>query len=132
MRKLIKRYGKIQAANVNDLFTVLLSKLTGLTRPPKACQAYQQWMSVNYHDRTCLVDDVNTAWVEKCEKEGVSGKCPTANFCAAIAHCAFAKLSGDAQAEWAAKAKASTMQTKADYEQVLKAVPSKDPVDQQQ
>ncbi len=132
MCKLIKRYRKIRAANIDDPFTVLLSKLTGLTRPPKACQAYQQWMSENYHDGEHLVDAVNAAWMNKCEEEGISGKRLTANFRAAMARCTFAKLSREVQAEWESKAKASAAQMKADYEQALKAAPSKDPVDRQQ
>jgi hypothetical protein len=109
---------------------VLLAKLSGLSTPPKARQAYQQFM------RECYADKISPAVAERWEKEreknpGSLGKEPKAGFRAQVARDLFAALSTEERGGFAARAKEDAAKAKAEYIAALKMPPSTAPADRQ-
>ncbi len=61
----MRKYSRMRQANINDPFTILLAQLSGVMKPPKAQQAFQQYMHYNYREGTCIADVVDKEWQEK-------------------------------------------------------------------
>ncbi|KAJ7887137.1 hypothetical protein B0H13DRAFT_2342502 [Mycena leptocephala] len=115
-----------------DPFAILLTKLTGLTAPPKARQAYQQFMQESYADKIAPV--VSERWVAARENNepGTAGrKEPKAGFRANVAREVFGALPVDEKAAIAQRAKDEAASAKATYKAALKSPPSNKPEDRQ-
>ncbi|KAF7353218.1 hypothetical protein MSAN_01509500 [Mycena sanguinolenta] len=115
-----------------DPFAVLLSKLSGLTAPPKARQAYQQFMRESYADKIAPV--VAERWAaarQNNEPDTVGRKEPKAGFRALVAREVFAGLPDAEKTAIAQRAKEEAAQAKTAYEKALKDPPSNAPADRQ-
>ncbi|KAJ7480222.1 hypothetical protein B0H11DRAFT_2233350 [Mycena galericulata] len=127
LRKHLLRTGEHPA---KDPYVVLLGKLSGLKSPPKARQAYQQYMHESY--KTVIKPLVDEKWAElRAEGKANLPKAPKAGFRAAVARDAFADLPEAEQIALGVRAKASAAEKKKEYLQGLKDGPSKAPQDRQ-
>ncbi len=122
IRKLNKKRLCMHQDHVNDPYTIFLMQLAGITKLPKACQAYQEWMVQNVD----AVAAETKKWWDKAMLEGAIGR-PGARVCMGVARGLFAKLPKVQQAEWKVKAKETAEGNKCKYQNALKAPPSKDP-----
>ncbi|KAK7020342.1 hypothetical protein R3P38DRAFT_2535224 [Favolaschia claudopus] len=132
-RKLRKHQRTSGLDPLKDPFAILLAKLSGLTAPPKARQAYQQFMREAYADKIAPV--VAEEWRKEVEARASSGvvgeeestKEPKAGFRAAVARKVFAALSTAEREGYAARAKAEAAAAKEEYVKSLKSPPSQTP-----
>ncbi|KAJ7831672.1 hypothetical protein B0H13DRAFT_1575001, partial [Mycena leptocephala] len=111
---------------------VLLAKLAGVTNPPKARQAYQQYMRERYASDIAAV--VEERWRTDCptNKDGAANtKKPNAPFRAKIAREMFGELSEEEQDDFRERAVAEARDAKEAYEKAMKQGPSKRPEDRQ-
>ncbi|KAJ6547923.1 hypothetical protein DFH09DRAFT_1087392 [Mycena vulgaris] len=113
-----------------DPFAVLLARLSGLSAPPKARQAYQQFMKESYHEKIALA--VADRWSQLKAQGEVTTKDPKAGFRASIAREVFANLPSSEQKALGARAKKQAAEAKAAYTLALKNPPSKSPAARQQ
>ncbi|KAJ6487672.1 hypothetical protein C8R45DRAFT_1097568 [Mycena sanguinolenta] len=95
-----------------DPFAVLMAKLAGHNAPPKARQAFQQYMHESYEKDIAPI--VNARWAASC-----------------VARELFGELSKTEQLALAAWAKCEAESARKAYAAALKAPPSKNPVDRQ-
>ncbi|PBK66557.1 hypothetical protein ARMSODRAFT_977471 [Armillaria solidipes] len=100
----------------------LNKKRLRITKPLKACQAYQEWMVENVD---AIAAETKKQW-EKAVLEGATGR-PGVGVRMGVARNLFAELSEVQQAEWKVKAKETAEANKREYQNALKAPPSKDP-----
>ncbi|KAK7027826.1 hypothetical protein R3P38DRAFT_3190954 [Favolaschia claudopus] len=116
-----------------DPWGLYLSKLAGVTAPPKARQAFQQYMHELYD--TEIKPVVEARWRASClEDDGVTlktSKGPNAPFRAEVARELFKDLSNEQQKELSARAKAEAKLERDTYLSKMKAPPSKTPQDRQ-
>ncbi|KAJ7830849.1 hypothetical protein B0H13DRAFT_2371782 [Mycena leptocephala] len=114
-----------------DPYAVLLAKLSGVHCPPKARQAYQQFMHEAYTEKVAPV--VAEKWAELLEEDPNPDRTkePKARFRAQIAREVFAGLEEDERREIGARAKEEATEKKAAYQKALKNPPSKQPNDRQ-
>jgi hypothetical protein len=115
-----------------DPFALLLSKLSGLSAPPKARQAYQQFMRESYTDKIGPI--VAQRWAaarEKNDPETVGRKEPKAGFRALVAREVFGALPDSEKVAIAQRAKEEAARAKVSYEKALKDPPSNTPADRQ-
>ncbi|KAJ7017139.1 hypothetical protein C8F04DRAFT_1279934 [Mycena alexandri] len=122
------RHGLASDKGMHDNpFAVLLAKLSGLTTPPKARQAYQQYMHESYASDIAPV--VTERWMEKSINPDGSAntKKPNAPFRSAVARDLFAALPQEEQDRIATRAKEEAKQAKLDYAKGMKEGPSKSP-----
>ncbi|KAK6980529.1 hypothetical protein R3P38DRAFT_2579910 [Favolaschia claudopus] len=132
-RKLRKNQRTSGLDPLKDAFAVLLAKLSGLTSPPKARQAYQQFMRESYAEKIAPI--VAEEWQKELESRARSGvvgeeepgKEPKAGFRAAVARKVFAALSTAEREGYAARAKADAAAAKEEYVQALKNPPPQTP-----
>ncbi|KAJ7432729.1 hypothetical protein FB451DRAFT_1196827 [Mycena latifolia] len=133
----IRRLRKIKGAAGLDPsknpYAVLLAKLSGVTAPPKARQAYQQFMNESYTEKIAPV--VAERWEAEREQraqEGQkSGKEPKAGFRAKVARDVFAALPSGERKDIADRAKKLAADAKAAYLKALKEPPPQDPASRQ-
>ncbi|KAJ6448363.1 hypothetical protein C8R45DRAFT_1133146 [Mycena sanguinolenta] len=131
----LKKLRKRQRSGLDptkDPFAVLLAKLSGLSAPPKARQAYQQFMHESYTDKVAPV--VAEEWRKLRETNSEVSertKEPKAGFRAQVARNVFAALPVDEQKALAARAKKEAADAKAAYISALKNPPSQSPVARQ-
>ncbi|KAJ7490196.1 hypothetical protein B0H11DRAFT_2229117 [Mycena galericulata] len=89
--KRLRRHVRTKANSARDPWAILLGKLAGLKTPPKARQAYQQFMHEHY--TTQIEEEVKKRWAETPSGgSSVPTKEPDAPFRAMIARELFAKL----------------------------------------
>lgn len=129
--------------SLKDPYTHLLANLSGVTKPPKAHQAVQEWQTelVEHPETKAMVTNfqlhceplVAPAWVEWKKTHAVRTKNPDPNFHARITMEKFIELVPDkaARAEYSTRAKEQSAAAKLLWEQALKREPSTDPVDRQ-
>ncbi|KAJ7719395.1 hypothetical protein B0H16DRAFT_1474976 [Mycena metata] len=116
-----------------DPFTVLMGKLTGINAPPKARQAFQQYMHESYE--TEIAPTVAARFAE--ERDNIDGngaasqKGPNAPFRARIAWELFAELSLEEQTALKDRASAEAREAKEAYDKARKSPPSKAPEERQ-
>ncbi|KAK7000237.1 hypothetical protein R3P38DRAFT_2432805, partial [Favolaschia claudopus] len=111
-----------------DPYSVLLATLSGVTSPPKALQAYQQFMRESYEEKVAPV--VAERWQqERSESSIVSARTkePKAGFRAEVARQVFADLPADERKAIGERAKSEAAQAKDEYVATLKAPPSTTP-----
>ncbi|KAJ6450232.1 hypothetical protein C8R47DRAFT_1230344 [Mycena vitilis] len=130
VRTLRKQLGtKINSSS--DPWAIFLAKLSGITAPPKARQAYQQFMHETYEDDIAPV--VAERWArQNGEGSNVQTGKITASFRALIARELFGKLTDDERAEYASRAKAESVAKREAYRKALEDPPSKSPQARQQ
>jgi hypothetical protein len=111
-----------------DPFAVLLAKLSGLSAPPKARQAFQQFMHEKYDDSIASV--VADKWEEERNKASAiteRTKEPKAGFHAKVARDLFAELPADERKAFRDRAKQEAQEAKAAYITALNAPPAATP-----
>ncbi|KAJ7932989.1 hypothetical protein B0H13DRAFT_2307260 [Mycena leptocephala] len=114
-------------------FAVLLAKLSGVNAPPKARQAYQQFMRESYAEKIAPVVAEKWSRLRDEDSSGVSERTkePKAGFRAEVAREAFAALPMDEQKQIAVRAKEDAVAAKEAYLKSLKDRPSMKPEDRQ-
>lgn len=128
--RLMKKYTQARGANLDDPFTVLLAKLTGVTKPKKARQACQHWSHFNYEK--LIKPTVVAEWEAFLEANALpTFKGVTAGFRGAITLHLFKKLPADEQMQWARDAKAFSELQRKEYEATLKRPFPTDPASRQ-
>ncbi|KAJ7187981.1 hypothetical protein C8R46DRAFT_1205198 [Mycena filopes] len=115
-------------------YAVLMGKLTGINAPPKARQAFQQYMRESYDADIAPVVQARFAT----ERDNIDGqgsgatqKGPNAPFRARVARELFAELSEDEQQALRERAKHEAKGARDEYDLRRKAPPSKKPEDRQ-
>ncbi|KAK6985136.1 hypothetical protein R3P38DRAFT_3230796 [Favolaschia claudopus] len=129
----LKKLRKHQRTSKNldprqDPYAVLMANLSGVTSPPKALQAYQQFMRESYEEKVAPV--VAQRWAqERVESSKVSERTkePKAGFRAEVARQVFAQLSDDERKAIGDRAKQEAAEAKAAYLDMLKSPPSQSP-----
>ncbi|KAJ6450342.1 hypothetical protein C8R47DRAFT_1230303 [Mycena vitilis] len=108
-------------------WAILVAQLSGVTSPPKARQAYQQFMHEAYDE--VIAPAVASEWAAKASEGGniQTSKSPTGPFRALVSRQLFGKLSASERAGYAARAKEVAAEARAKYESAMKAPPSKSP-----
>ncbi|KAK7028486.1 hypothetical protein R3P38DRAFT_3190082 [Favolaschia claudopus] len=116
-----------------DPWGLYLSKLAGVTSPPKARQAFQQYMHESYE--TDIKPVVEARWkASALEEDGVTlrtAKGPDAPFRAQVARELFKELSAAEQKALGDRAKKLAKDERDEYIAKMKAPVSKDPEDRQ-
>ncbi|KAJ7939406.1 hypothetical protein B0H13DRAFT_2300677 [Mycena leptocephala] len=115
-----------------DPYAVLLAKLSGLQSPPKARQAYQQFMHESYAEKIAPI--VAERWAKKLEDDAGNPdrtKEPKAGFRAQVAREVFAELPKSEQDNIAGRAKDEAATRRKAYQDALKTPASKAPSERQ-
>ncbi|KAK6974551.1 hypothetical protein R3P38DRAFT_3239409 [Favolaschia claudopus] len=132
LRKLRKQKPSSGLDPTKDPYAVLLGKLSGLSAPPKARQAYQQFMHESYEDKVAPV--VTERWEEERSQNTTVAertKEPKAGFRAQVARQVFSQLPESERAAIANRAKQEAADAKAAYTASLKSPPSESPAARQ-
>ncbi|KAK6975114.1 hypothetical protein R3P38DRAFT_3238013 [Favolaschia claudopus] len=111
-----------------DPYAVLMANLSGVVSPPKALQAYQQFMRESYETKIAPV--VAEKWGEQKRDNSrlaERSKEPKAGFRAEVAREVFATLPDEERKAIADRAKQEAAAAKAEYVETLKAPPSQAP-----
>ncbi|KAJ7697307.1 hypothetical protein B0H14DRAFT_3655974 [Mycena olivaceomarginata] len=106
--------------------------LSGVKPPPKARQAFQQYMAESYADE--IAPKVETQWaaaVERGDPETAKTKTPKAGFKSRVARELFAKLPADEKAAFSQRAKEHAAEAKEEYLRALRDPPPNNPADRQ-
>ncbi|KAJ6506114.1 hypothetical protein DFH09DRAFT_1334853 [Mycena vulgaris] len=113
-----------------DPYAILLSKLTGMKKPTKARQGFQQYMRESYSEKIAPL--VASRWAERREKDGESRKEPKAGFRAEIARELFAALPSEERKAISGRVQEEAASQKAAYVKQLTDGPSTAPADRQE
>ncbi|KAK6996595.1 hypothetical protein R3P38DRAFT_2477505, partial [Favolaschia claudopus] len=131
-RKLQQRH-PMTRDRTKDPWGLYLAKLAGITSPPKARQAFQQYMHESYDAEIKPV--VEARWRSSAlEEDGVTlrtSKGPDAPFRAQVARELFKELSNEEQKALGDRAKKVAKQEREEYMAKMKGPVSKDPEDRQ-
>ncbi|KAK7042098.1 hypothetical protein R3P38DRAFT_2511411 [Favolaschia claudopus] len=125
LRKLRKQKPSSGLDPTKDPYAVLLGKLSGLAAPPKARQAYQQFMHESYNTKVAPV--VAEQWeAQRIENTTLAEKTkePKAGFRAQVARQVFSELPESERAAIADRAKQEASDARAAYTAALKSPPS--------
>ncbi|KAJ7607008.1 hypothetical protein DFH06DRAFT_1018881 [Mycena polygramma] len=125
--KRLRRHVRTKGDSRKDPWAVLLAKLSGVTSPPKARQAYQQFMHELYNEE--IEPLIKKRWAES-SADGASvptSKEPNAPFRAKIARELFGNLPEAEREAYGARAKLEAVQARTAYSKALNAEPSKSP-----
>ncbi|KAJ6477904.1 hypothetical protein C8R47DRAFT_1219805 [Mycena vitilis] len=128
VRRLRKQLrAKIGSSSSKDPWTLLLSKLSGVTSPPKARQAYQQFMHEEYESKVAPL--VATRWAEETGSGSnvQTKKNPDASFRSKIAREVFGNLSDTEREGYKARAKEAAADARAEYDKALVEAPCQSP-----
>ncbi|KAJ7507413.1 hypothetical protein B0H11DRAFT_2218261 [Mycena galericulata] len=130
VRRLRKEVGTRLDPRKNP-WTVLLAHLSGHKKPPKARQAYQQFMHEEFEEK--IAPEVKKKWAKKSAAGSnvQTQKEPTAAFRAEVAREMFAQLPSEVQSKYAERAKSEAAERREAYVRALKGEPSKSPEDRQ-
>jgi hypothetical protein len=115
-----------------DPWGVLLAKLASINSPPKARQAFQQYMHESYEKEIAPV--VTARWQASCVEEDGTTLCkvtPNAPFCAKVAQEMYNELGEDEQEGLRRCAREDAQEAKDAYMRAMKNPPSKAPEDRQ-
>ncbi|KAJ7138679.1 hypothetical protein C8R43DRAFT_1131860 [Mycena crocata] len=123
----------IKMDRTRDPWAILLAKLAGINSPPKARQAFQQYMHESYD--ADIGPAVMARWaathVEEDGGELQSKKGPDAPFRAQVARELFNELPVEEQDGLCARARDEAKEAREQYIKAMKGGPSKDPADRQ-
>ncbi|PBK94602.1 hypothetical protein ARMGADRAFT_1078495 [Armillaria gallica] len=114
---------------LHNPWNLFLDKLSGVTKLPKAWQAYQEWFTDPANTKL-IVNIVAEQW-EKQVVDGMTVDGPNAGLQMAVACKLFQALDPEVREEWKEKARDVADYNKKEYVNLLKAPPSKDPVERQ-
>lgn len=129
-RRLMKHYTQARGANLDDPFVVLLTKLTGVTKPKKALQASQQWSHSHYEE--LIKPTVIKEWEAYKEENAVAAsKGVTAGFRGQVTMRMFKALPKEEQERWGKEAKSISEAQRKEYEETLKRPYATDPKSRQ-
>ncbi|KAK0437896.1 hypothetical protein EV421DRAFT_1738840 [Armillaria borealis] len=128
-RKLQKKRLKLQRSMLHDPWNLYLAKLAGITKPPKARQAYQEWFTEPAN--TKLIANIVAERWDKQVADGTTTDGPNAGLQMAVARELFQALDPEVREEWKEKARDVVDHNKREYVNLLKAPLSKDPVERQ-
>ncbi|KAJ7899717.1 hypothetical protein B0H13DRAFT_1883804 [Mycena leptocephala] len=120
----LRKKGRLTVDPRKDPWAVLLAQLSGVRSPPKARQAYQQFMHEDYTSKIQPI--VETQWAAS-SGDGSNVKTakePNAPFRARVAREVFAALPESEQQRYATNAKTEAASTRAAYDTALKEPPS--------
>ncbi|KAJ7102960.1 hypothetical protein C8R43DRAFT_963850 [Mycena crocata] len=113
---------------LKDPWAILLAKLSGVTSPPKARQAYQQFMREEFQDKIAPVAEQR--WIAETTAGGLqTKKTPDGPFRARVAREMFAALPEEDQKAYGARAKEEAGAARKAYDSAIKMGPSKSPED---
>jgi hypothetical protein len=114
-----------------DPWAILLTKLCGMKAPPKARQAYQQYMKEAYTSH--IAPEVAERWAAKISDGSnvQTTKDPTGPFRAEVARAMFAELSEEEREGYRERAKQEAEEARKAYEEALTNPPSRSPEAQQ-
>lgn len=118
----------MRKSQISDPWNIYLAQLVGITKPPKVCQGYQEWMA-SENNTKILATAVEERWEEEL-LSGASSK-PNTKTRMAVAWELFQALPEEERSEWLARAKNTAQHNKKEYNNLLKVPPSKNPVDRQ-
>lgn len=123
--------GKLKMDPRKNPYAMLLAKLSGITSPPKARQAVQQYSHENY--QSWLKEEATSRW----ETEQRSGRVPankamTSAFRASVTREHFNALDIEERTVLGERAKEEAAKAKVEYEKALKNPPSKSPESRQE
>ncbi|KAJ7744344.1 hypothetical protein B0H16DRAFT_1463217 [Mycena metata] len=115
-----------------DPYAILLAQLSNVHAPPKARQAYQQFMVEEYHPTIAPV--VHQRWVQETGQGSnlQPAKSPDASFRAQVTRELFAALSPQEQEAYSVKAKEEAATAHAKYQEEFMKAPSKSPESRQE
>ncbi|PBK90892.1 hypothetical protein ARMGADRAFT_1031990 [Armillaria gallica] len=119
MRKLQKMCLKMQKSQMSDLWNIYSTQLAGITKPPKAHQDYQKWMTDDNNTKI-LALAVDERWQEKVLSRA-TGK-PNGKIRMVVVQELFQVLPEDEREEWLVKAKETAAYNKKEYSNLLKAL----------
>ncbi|KAJ7020540.1 hypothetical protein C8F04DRAFT_1196517 [Mycena alexandri] len=140
MNARIGRWLKYRARRLNkpfkmdstrDPWAIYLTKLAGVSTPPKARQAFQQYMHESYESEIARVVQARWKAAELTNGELTGKKGPDAPFRAKVAHELFAELPESEQDTLRERAKAEAQTARDAYTATMKQGPSKRPEDRQ-
>ncbi|KAJ7646084.1 hypothetical protein DFH06DRAFT_997880 [Mycena polygramma] len=122
----LRNKGLSKSALHDSPYAVLLAKLSGVTSPPKARQAFQQLMRERKAE---VAAEVDKKWrAESINADGSANtKVPNAPYRCQVARDMFAALPAEEQAAIRARAVAEAQQAKLDYATAMKGGASKSP-----
>ncbi|KAJ7433177.1 hypothetical protein B0H11DRAFT_1939761 [Mycena galericulata] len=125
--KRLRRYVRTKVGSTKDPWAVLLAKLSGVKSPPKARQAYQQFMHERYKDT--IEPIVTKEWAQSTGNGSSvpTEKDPKADFRAEVARRLFAELPADVKLQYATRAKEEAAERRANFKKALEAQPSTSP-----
>ncbi|KAJ7878393.1 hypothetical protein B0H14DRAFT_3435666 [Mycena olivaceomarginata] len=111
---------------LKDPYARIVVKLSGLQAPPKARQAYQQFMHESYEQLCAPV--IEKKWAEKIRTNpALRNKKPKVGFSATIARQIFEKLPEEERKKITDRAKAASGEAKAVYAEGLRQAPATTP-----
>ena len=126
----MKKYTQARGTNLNDPFVVLLAKLTGLSKPKKARQAYQHWSKFHYEEK--IKPTVVKNWeAHKKEKGLPASKGLNTGFRGQVTLRMFNKLPLEERVQWAKDAKVFSKLENQEYDEALKRPYAQDPASRQ-
>ncbi|KAJ7115655.1 hypothetical protein C8R43DRAFT_961081 [Mycena crocata] len=132
IRRIRKHRSSAGLDPTKDPYAVLLAKLSGLSAPPKARQAFQQWM------RETPKEEFEPIVQERWEKEQADGgvvgsrtKTPKVGFRAGVGRSLFNALPASEQKDIGVRATKEATEAKEEYVKALKNPPSTKPEDRQ-
>ncbi|KAJ7614713.1 hypothetical protein DFH06DRAFT_1146232 [Mycena polygramma] len=114
-----------------DPWSVFLAKLSGVSVPPKARQAYQQFMHEEYEEKVAPVVIDRWASTAPSGSSVQTAKGPDGPFRAKIAREVFGALSESERQEYGRRAKDAAAQARAEFEKIMNEPPSQRPEDKQ-
>ncbi|KAJ7917019.1 hypothetical protein B0H13DRAFT_1870706 [Mycena leptocephala] len=117
----------VAGSSIVDPWTVLLAKLSGIKSPPKARQAYQQFMHEAFTEQIAPV--VAERWAAEVSNGSSvqTKKDPDGPFRAKIAREVFAALSDADREMYATRAKEEAAEARKEYDKAMKDAPSRSP-----
>lgn len=111
--------------HTRDPWAILIAKLAGINSPPKARQAFQQYMHESYE--TDIARAVQARWESEILDKDKPRKGPDAPFRAKVARELFSGLPSAEQDALRERAKQEAQKAREEYVAALKAGPSKSP-----
>ncbi|KAJ7142161.1 hypothetical protein C8R46DRAFT_920318 [Mycena filopes] len=123
----LRRNAHTKLNPTKDPWCLLMNKLTGLKTPPKARQAYQQYMHELYESDIAPVVEARWLSQESAGSNVQTKSNPTAAFRAEVARELFTALPEDERNGFAERAKEQAKTARAEFEAAMKAPPSKSP-----
>lgn len=114
-----------------DPWSIYLAKLAGINSPPKARQAFQQFMHESYETEIAPVVQARWKASEQDSGELTGKKGPNAPFRAKVARDLFSELPDSEQDALRKRAKDDAQAAREAYAVAMKSGPSKTPEDRQ-